>query len=58
MDKSVVKQTQNVTGRLCGKYIDGVYSALVPLCWMLESVHHKIRCYQKPLLETHYTERI
>lgn len=58
MDKFVVKQTQNVTGRLCGKYIGAVYSALVPLCCMLESVRHKIRCCQKPFLETHYSERI
>lgn len=58
MDKLVVKQTRNVTGGLCGKNIDAVYSALVPFCCMLESVHHKIRCCQKPLLETHYTERI
>lgn len=57
MDKFVVKQTQNITGSQCGMYIDAVHSALVLLCCVLESVGHKIRCCQKPLLETHYTER-
>lgn len=57
MDKFVVKQTQSITGRLCGMYVDAVYSALVLLRCMLESVGRKIRCCQKPLLETHYTER-
>lgn len=42
MDKFVIKQVQNVNGRLSGKYIDTVFSELVHLCCILESVHDKM----------------
>lgn len=42
MDNFVIKQIQNVNGRLSDKYIDTVFSELVHLCYMLESVHHKM----------------
>lgn len=63
MDKLVIRQIQNVSGRLSGTYTDAVCSELVPHCYMLESAYHKMlvednkRCCQKPLLETHYIER-